>query len=119
MKIGTDTVLLGLSTLLDADPQTADDKCTELWLDLVRYLRWQGHPHPEDGAQEVLSRGLEKAGTEYPWEDVRKDPWKYFFGFAWFIVREGWRPSREVSLDDEHRPADAISVQPGVEAKIY
>jgi DNA-directed RNA polymerase specialized sigma24 family protein len=120
MNIGTDTVRLGLSTLLDADPQAADHKCTELWLDLVRYFRWQGHPDPEDGAQEVLSRGLEKAGSVYPWEDVRRDPWKYFFGFAWFVAREGWRTSREVPLDEEHRPAaDAISVQSGVEAKIY
>ncbi len=117
MKIAAGAVPTGLSGLFDTDPHTAENKCAELWLDLVRYLRWQGHPCPEDGAQEALSRGLEKAGVEYPWEELRKDPRKYFFGFAWCVAREGWRTSREVPLEGDSRQIQAQ--QPTVEAKIY
>ena len=50
-----------LAALLGPGLPESEERCAELWQDLVRYLRWQNHPCPEDGAQEALSRGLAKA----------------------------------------------------------
>jgi len=88
--------------LLDSDPTAASDKYSELCRGLVRYFEWNRCLEPEDMAQETLLRGFRRL-SEGATITVG-DPRGYFWGIAYNVLREGWKPQREVSIEDRDFP---------------
>lgn len=88
--------------LLDSDLSATADKYAELSRGLVRYFEWNRCLEPEDMAQETLLRGFRrlKDGASI----TIGDPRGYFWGIARNVLREGWKPRREVSIDDKDFP---------------
>jgi DNA-directed RNA polymerase specialized sigma24 family protein len=88
--------------LLDSDPSAASDKYSELSRGLVRYFEWNRCLEPEDMAQETLLRGFRRlrAGASI----TIGDPRGYFWGIAYNVLREGWKPPREVSIEGRDFP---------------
>jgi DNA-directed RNA polymerase specialized sigma24 family protein len=89
-------------SLLDSDPPAASDKYSELSRGLVRYFEWNRCFEPEDMAQETLLRGFRRLreGASI----TIGDPRGYFWGIAYNVLREGWKPPREVSIEDRDFP---------------
>lgn len=89
-------------TLLDSDPSAASDKYSELSRGLVRYFEWNRSFEPEDMAQETLLRGFRRLrdGASI----TIGDPRGYFWGIAYNVLREGWKPRREVCIDGKDFP---------------
>jgi len=83
--------------LLDSDPTAASEKYLELSRGLVRYFEWNRCLEPEDMAQETLLRGFRrlKEGASI----TVGDPRGYFWGIAYNVLREKWKPPREVSIE--------------------
>ena len=99
------------------DDNAAEQRCMELRRDLVRYMRWQHHPNPEDGAQDAWLRGWAKGGAqalEGDYNALRS----YFFGFAWFVAREAWRPPKEGPLDENLQAPDSPRQEQHLEARL-
>jgi len=99
------------------DPKVTEQQCVELRRDLVRYMRWQHHPNPEDGAQDAWLRGWAKGGAqalEGDYNALRS----YFFGFAWFVAREAWRPRKEGPLDEKLQVPDSQRAERRLEARV-
>jgi len=97
-----------LSALIDPEQRLVDVRHAPIWQDLVRYLRWQKHPDPEEGAQETIVRALSRIDCEDAWKEASEDPRRYFFAFAWCVAREGWRPSREEPLEERLFPHASV-----------
>jgi DNA-directed RNA polymerase specialized sigma24 family protein len=89
-------------SLLDSDASVAADKYSELSRGLVRYFEWNRCLEPEDMAQETLLRGFGRLRTGA--SITIDDPRGYFWGIAKNVRREGWKPSREVSIESMDFP---------------
>jgi DNA-directed RNA polymerase specialized sigma24 family protein len=89
-------------SLLDSDPTVASEKYSELSRGLVRYFEWNRCLEAEDEAQETLLRGFRRLreGASI----TVSDPRGYFWGIARNVLREGWKPPREVSIDGRDFP---------------
>jgi DNA-directed RNA polymerase specialized sigma24 family protein len=89
--------------LLDNDPSAASDKYSELSRGLVRYFEWNRCLEPEDMAQETLLRGFRRLreGASITIDDPRG----FFWGIAYNVLREGWKPRRESSIEGRDFPA--------------
>lgn len=113
-----DEALRRLSALIDPEQRIFDVRRAEIWQDLIRYLRWQNHPDPEDGAQETIFRAISKIDSDEAWREAAENPRRYFFGFAWCVAREGWRPARESSIESRLPFIESVAVQDGLEGRI-
>ena len=110
---GTQSTLL---QALDADPDRAEDKYEQLFVQLRSYFRSRHPPIAEDLAMETLSRGFSRlqAGV-----NLTVDPIHYFRKIAKNVAIEKWRKKTPalVPLDDEH--PDRTREFSRIEARIY
>ena len=109
----------GLWDLIGHDGDLDDVRNTEIWHSLMRYLRWQNHPDPEEGAQETIVRALSKLDNEEALRQAAEDPHGYFFGFAFYVAREGWRPQRADYLEDHMPQIEARARREDTEERIF